>query len=111
MGEMIVLRPTKYNPKYQFHLVSSSLFIDSLNSLSEGVKVPRPPMKGIMRTAVPVPPQKEQVLISNYLDKKTSQIESLVEKEAKRIELLKEYCQSLISNTVTGKIRVTEEMI
>ena len=111
MGEMIVLRPTKYNPKYQFHLISSSLFIDSLNSLSEGVKVPRPPIEGIMKTAVPVPPQNEQILISKYLDKKTSQIDSLIGQETKRIELLKEYRQSLISNIVTGKVRITEEMI
>ena len=111
MGEMIVLRPTKYNPKYQFHLLSSSLFIDSLNSLSEGVKVPRPPVEGIMRTAVPVPPENEQILISKYLDKKTSQIGSLIAKETKRIELLKEYRQSLISNFVTGKLRVMENMI
>lgn len=53
----------------------------------------------------------EQTLISQYLNKKTSQIDSLIEKEAKRIELLKEYRQSLISNVVTGKMKITEEMI
>ena len=111
MGEMIVLRPIKYNPKYQFHVISSSLFIDYLNSLSEGVKLPRTPVEGIMRTAVPFPPQNEQVLISKHLDKKTSKINSLIEKETKRIELLKEYRQSLISNVVTGKVRIMEEMI
>lgn len=57
------------------------------------------------------PPLQEQVLISSYLDRKTSQIRSLVEKETERIELLKEYRQSLISNVVTGKVRITEEMI
>ena len=111
MGEMIVLRPIKYNSKYQFHLISSSSFIDYLNSLSEGVKLPRTPVEGIMRTAVPLPPQNEQVLISKHLDKKISQIDSLIEKETRRIELLKEYRQSLISNVVTGKVRIIEEMI
>ena len=58
------------------------------------------------------PPEiSEQSLISQYLDKKTSQIDFLIEKEGKRIELLKEYRQSLISNVVTGKMRITEEMI
>ncbi|MCY4262754.1 MAG: restriction endonuclease subunit S [Candidatus Dadabacteria bacterium] len=111
MGEMIVLRPIKYDPKYQFYLISSGSFIDYLNSFSEGVKLPRTPVEGIVRTAIPVPPQDEQVLISKYLDKKTSQINSLIEKETRRIELLKEYRQSLISNVVTGKVRITEEMI
>lgn len=50
-------------------------------------------------------------MIFSYLDKKTSQTDSLIEKEAKCIELLKEYRQSLISNVVTGKVRITEEMI
>lgn len=57
------------------------------------------------------PPIEEQKQISDYLDQKTQQIDKLVEKEEKRISLLKEYRQSLISSTVTGKIRVTEDML
>ncbi len=110
MGEMIVLRPIKYNPNYQFHLLSSSLFIDTLNSLSEGVKVPRPPIEEIMRTTVPVPPENEQILISKYLDKKTSQIDSLIEKIQQKIELLKEQRTSLINQCVTKGLNPDVQM-
>lgn len=47
------------------------------------------------------PPIEEQKLISRYLYKKTSQIDSLVEKIQKKIELLKEQRTSLINHYVT----------
>ncbi|MEX2364831.1 MAG: restriction endonuclease subunit S [Balneolaceae bacterium] len=48
----------------------------------------------------------EQSQIVSYLDKQTSEIDQLITKEDKKIELLKEYRQSLISEAVTGKIDV-----
>ena len=57
--------------------------------------------------SLPIPPKSEQVQIAQYLDQKTIQIDSLIEKLKKKIEFLKEYRQSLISNVVTGKIRIT----
>jgi type I restriction enzyme S subunit len=54
------------------------------------------------------PPISEQEQIVSYLDHKTSQIDKTIDIEKKKIELLKEYRQSLISNVVTGKIKVIE---
>jgi type I restriction enzyme S subunit len=58
---------------------------------------------------VPVllPPISEQEEIVRYLDTKTQEIDQLVSIEEKRIETLKEYRQSLISEVVTGKVKVT----
>jgi len=53
-----------------------------------------------------VPPLSEQTQIVKYLDEQTQKIDSTVEKESQRIELLKEYRQSLISEVVTGKVDV-----
>ena len=50
----------------------------------------------------------EQSQIANYLEEKTQQIDDLIGKEQRKIELLKEYRQSLISDAVTGKIDVRE---
>ena len=112
MGEMIVLRPTRIDPnKFQFYLLSSCRFIDHLNSLSEGVKMPRTPINGIMKSRVPITTLREQSQISQFLNKKTSQFDSLIEKLQRKIEILKEYRHSLISNVVTGKVKVTEEAI
>jgi type I restriction enzyme S subunit len=57
---------------------------------------------------LPFIPLQEQEHIVSYLDEKTSQIDKTIDIEKKKIELLKEYRQSLISNVVTGKIKVIE---
>lgn len=56
----------------------------------------------------PYPPLEEQQQIANYLDEKTSKIDTLIEKSNKSIELLKEKRIALISAAVTGKIDVRE---
>jgi type I restriction enzyme S subunit len=58
----------------------------------------------------PYPPIPEQQQIVEYLDSQTQKIDTLIEKENKRIELLKEYRQSLISEAVTGKIDMRDEV-
>ena len=55
---------------------------------------------------VPTPSLFEQNEIAYYLDEQISKINTTISIEEKRIELLKEYRQSLISNVVTGKIKV-----
>jgi type I restriction enzyme S subunit len=55
-----------------------------------------------------IPPINEQQEIVEYLDKHTKEIDDLVQLEQKKIELLKEYRQSLISEVITGKIKVVE---
>jgi|GEM_PF-5547261 len=44
--------------------------------------------------------------IAEYLDYQTQQIDFTIVKEKQKIDLLKEYRQSLISEVVTGKIDV-----
>ncbi|MDT7520926.1 restriction endonuclease subunit S [Rhodoferax sp. TBRC 17198] len=56
------------------------------------------------------PPLEEQNLISCYLDKKTSQIDSLINKIEKKIELLKEQRTSLINQYVTKGLNPNVEM-
>ena len=58
----------------------------------------------------PFPPVQEQKLISRYLDKKTSQIDSLISKIEKKIELLKEQRTSLINQYVTKGLDPNVEM-
>ena len=43
MSEMIVLRPKNFQSKYQYYLLSTETFIRQLDSLAEGVKMPRVP--------------------------------------------------------------------
>jgi type I restriction enzyme S subunit len=55
-----------------------------------------------------LPPVKEQKEIINHLNSKTKEIDDLIQLEQKKIDLLKEYRQSLISEVVTGKVKVTK---
>ena len=52
------------------------------------------------------PPINEQQQIVEYLDEQTQIIDNTISIEEKRIKLLKEYRQSLISEVVTGKRKV-----
>ena len=56
------------------------------------------------------PPFSEQVQIAAFLNRKTGQIDELIAIEERKVELLKEYRQSLISEAVTGKIDVRNEV-
>ena len=56
------------------------------------------------------PPLEEQKRISRYLDKKTKQIDRLVEKIQKKVELLKEQRTSLINHFVTKGLNPNAEM-
>ncbi len=53
--------------------------------------------------------EEEQTQIADFLERKTEQIDELISAEQRKIELLKEYRQSLISEAVTGKIDVRNE--
>ncbi len=59
---------------------------------------------------VPVPPVKEIVRILNHIETKCSRIDAIISKFKRQIELLKEYRTALISEAVTGKIDVRENM-
>ena len=62
---------------------------------------------GIRNFRITIPPMKEQLQMVQHLNFKTKEIDDLVQLEQKKIDLLKEYRQSLISEVVTGKIKVT----
>jgi type I restriction enzyme S subunit len=53
----------------------------------------------------PYPSKDEQLQIVDFLDTRTKEIDDLVQLEQKKIDLLKEYRQSLISEVVTGKVK------
>lgn len=60
---------------------------------------------------LPCPPIEEQREISKFLTKKVDVIDQLIDRHHQKKDHLIEYRQSLISSVVTGKIRVTEDML
>ena len=53
----------------------------------------------------------EQVKIADYIDLEERRISNQQSKYAKEINLLKEYKTALISEVVTGKVDVREEVL
>ena len=72
--------------------------------------MPRTGVDDILNAQIPMTSKQEQTQIANFLDCKTKQIDDLIATEQRKIELLKEYRQSLISEAVTGKIDVRNEV-
>lgn len=63
----------------------------------------RLPAKQMLRFNLPYPKEEEQKAIVEYLDKKTSEIDSLIALKQNKITSLKEYKKSIIYEYVTGK--------
>ena len=55
-----------------------------------------------------VPPKNQQSEIIKFLDKQTKKYNDLMKKILSQTPILKEYRQALISNVVTGKVKVDE---
>ena len=96
-------------PKLLFYLIRSEWFVCDVISKSEGVSYPSIQSEKLMGVKVVLPHTSEQQQIVEYLDRQTEEIDTLIQLEQKKIDTLKEYRQSLISEVVTGKIRVCEE--
>lgn len=107
-----VIRPSQFfNSKYLGYFLTNHIFINEVMAYSNGVSYPAINSSEIGNFCITIPPLSEQKEIVEYLDEKLSKIDLLKEKNTKQIELLKEYKTSLITNAVTGKIDVRNEVI
>jgi type I restriction enzyme S subunit len=98
--------------QYFHYLLRSWSCIQEFNRLSYGVRIGQWELRfeDFKDIVVPYPSMLEQTQITNFLDQKTGQTDELISTEQRKIELLKEYRQSLISEAVTGKIDVRDEV-
>ncbi|MBP5695607.1 MAG: restriction endonuclease subunit S [Treponema sp.] len=89
--------------KYYFQI---SAFDEYIKLLSAGSAQPNISMTQIQDFKIPFPPKETQQKIATYLDSKCSKIEETIQKQQQVIEKLKAYKQSLITEAVTGKIKI-----
>lgn len=92
--------------KYLAYLFLSDLWRTQIRSRVTGVKVFSITKTILNFNTVLLPPIAEQQQIAEYLDKKTAEIDSTINKFKVQIDKLKEYRQALITEVVTGKIDV-----
>ena len=81
----------------------------ALISLSNGGGQPNLSQDDLKKIKIPLPPLAEQTAIADYLDEQTAHIDCLSQKVEQAIGRLKEYRTALITQAVTGKIKVITE--
>ena len=107
---IFLTRPTnkEYKSRFFFWLLNSNVFKVFVDYNSGGSTIQHLYQNVFVNFKFPIPPISEQQQIVSYLDEQTQLIDKTISIEEKRIELLKEYRQSLISEVVTGKRKVVE---
>lgn len=101
-SEILPLRPSEeIDGNFLRYALLNAQFIDALNALTYGTKMPRvsPDQIGTAPTAVPSLP--EQRAIATFLDRETARIDALVAKKERLITLLQERRTALITRAVT----------
>ena len=113
-----IVSPAYYVCKLEFEnkdFFSKSIrckaYVPFFNQYSKGIRVDQWDLSPIALKNIPFfePPISEQNEIVTYIDRKVAQIDKMKAAELAQIDKLKEYKQRLISDVVTGKVKVTNE--
>ena len=104
----IVLEPFNLNGEYVDYLFRSNPWVEEFYRNGRGIVADLWTTNYQMMKSMymPVPPLSEQRSIVSYLDAKCAKIDKLIANVTKEIECIKEYKQRLISDVVTGQIKV-----
>lgn len=91
----------KLDGKFLFNLFKSPRMNSFFEINARGVTRFGLPTSAFNDVYIPLPSYKEQTTIANYLDHKTSQLDTLITKKEKLIELLQEERTAIINHAVT----------
>lgn len=106
-SELFVFRPTNICDKFLFYYFQDEQFKNKCCSTMRGTGgLKRVQSDFVLNAKIPYPDLSEQQAIAAYLDEKVGKLDEAIEKQLRMIELLKERKQILISDVVTGKIKV-----
>lgn len=99
-----VLTPNT-NISYRFlsYISKSQPFLEQVMLFSRGINYPSINSTDLMCIRITYPSIAEQTIIAEYLDRKCSEIDSLITIKLSKIDSLKEYKKSIIYEYVTGK--------
>lgn len=108
VGDFYVFTPnlSEVNPIFSKYRILDYSFIDIVSSSTYGAKMPRANWDFISNLLFAIPPLKEQEKIVDYIEKNVSVIDKKVANAKRLIELMSEYRTTLISEVVTGKVKV-----
>lgn len=92
--------------RYVCYYLQSAVFNNFVLLLYNGMGVPHLTQEVMSKIKILVPPLKEQMEISDYLDAKCAEIDAIVEAKKTQHATLDDYKKSLIYEYVTGKKEV-----
>jgi type I restriction enzyme S subunit len=101
----------KLDQQFLSYIVKANWFISRVISESFGVSYPAINASALVELEVLLPPLDEQREICSFIQSRLKVSEAQIAHEKRRVSLVSEYRQSLISSVVTGKVRVTEDMV
>lgn len=102
----LVMRPKNtIIPMYYCYLFKAMDSMKMFHGMGTGIRLTLS-FQEIKKYLVPIPPIEEQQAIVDFISQKTSQIDTLISSLSQQITSLKEYKQRLISDVVTGQIKV-----
>ena len=106
--QFVVFKNIKMNKKLLYYILVSNVIQEQINSGINGGVVSTLTQQDINNYYIPYQNNIEQEKIANFLDKKTLQFDSIISKKEALIEKLEEAKKSLISEVVTGKVKVVK---
>lgn len=95
----------KVNKSYFFWLIKESMK-NMNNDNKHGIVMQHVTLGVFNNFEIPLPPKETQKRIASYLDKKCNKIDETILSQQQVIDKLKAYKQSLITEAVTGKIKI-----
>mgnify|MGYP003084863210 CR=1 FL=1 len=109
VGDFFVFRMKSNScPSFVKYLMLSDGYTKETDGSTIGAKMPRVSSDFILTMHYCLPPITEQAAIASYLDHKCATIDTSISNAQHQIDLLQEYKQSLITEVVTGKRKVTD---
>lgn len=105
--QIVVFKDIKVNNHFLYYLLTNDIVQMQVSLTVGGSTIPTLSQDNILNYVIPIAPKNEQDEIANYLDKKCKSIDSSISKAQHQVELLHEYKQSLITEVVTGKRKVS----
>lgn len=110
VNKLCCFSPIKIDSKFLFYCLNSPNYEEefrfNISGMIGGVSVGK-----LNQFILPKPPKETQQRIASYLDKKCSKIEETIQNQQQVIEKLKAYKQSLITEAVTGKVKIANGKI
>ena len=98
---IVLLKNISLHNKYLYYIFNAHFILEEINLINTATAVPMISQSQLSQFIVFSPPLPEQKQIAKYLDHKTAQIDSLIEKKKRLIELLKEERTAVINQVVT----------